>query len=106
MIAKNGKSLSCFRVFLARQTVPKKRDDQFSENPGRKRAQHCQTERAECLPGTPLSGATFVAMMQSTDLGDRHNLTGIRRLDRTFVRRVLFETQVRASLMIIIAERN
>ena len=45
-------------------------------------------------------------MMQSTDLGDRHNLTGIRWLDRTFVRRVLFETQVRASLMIIIAERN
>jgi hypothetical protein len=55
---------------------------------------------------SPLSGATFVAMMQSTDLGDRHNLACTRWLDRSFIRRVLLKTQVRAAPMIIIAERE
>jgi hypothetical protein len=35
-------------------------------------------------------------MMQSTDLGDRHNIACSRWLDRSFVRRVLLKTQVRA----------
>ena len=85
--------------------MPKKRDDQFSESRVETTAP-VPRECAEGLPGSPLSGATFVAMMQSPDLGDRDNLTGIRWLDRTFVRRVLFETQMRAGPMIIIAERG
>ena len=58
------------------------------------------------VPPTALSGATCVAMMQSADLGDRHYLSGIRRLDQSSVRRVLFETQVRAAPMVILGERN
>jgi hypothetical protein len=55
---------------------------------------------------SPLRGATFVAMMQSTDLGDRHNLACTRWLDRSFVRCVLLKTQVRTVAMIIVAERE
>jgi hypothetical protein len=45
-------------------------------------------------------------MMQSTDLGNRYNLACTRGLDRSFVWRVLFETQMRAAPVIIIAERS
>ena len=37
--------------------------------------------------------------MQSTDLGNRHNLAGAHWLDRSFAGRVLFQTQVRAASM-------
>ena len=83
-----------------------RRNAQFSESRFENERTTAKRNVQTAVVRAALSGATFVAMMQSTDLRDRHNLTGIRRLDRSSVRRILFEAQVSAAPMVILGERN
>ena len=93
-------------VFVACQTVPSRTSGQSSKNRAQTGAPPPNKTATTSSRASPLRGATFVAMMQSTDLGNRHNLACTRWLDRSFVRRVLLKTQMRAAAMMIIAERE
>ena len=105
MIGGKLKILIMFRLVFGETDCAETRDGQFSKSrvetsaPLPKGA--CRTPSSQSL-----SGATFVAMMQSTDLGDLHNIACTRRLDRSFVGRILPKTQVRAAPMIILGERE
>ena len=51
-------------------------------------------------------GATFVPMMEPTDLGDRNDSPGFWRLDGAKLGRVLLQAEVRAAPMIVVHESS
>lgn len=106
MVAKTENIYRVSVCFARIKLAHNKREDEFSE--GRVGNQRTAGNRNVqiAFQHSFLSGTTLVAMMQPTDLGDCHNLTGIHRLNWSPVRRVLLKTQVRAAPMIIIAERE